>query len=151
MKLNPLTWNVPIVFPGNGTPTPEFIRQLLDFLKQIQSNTDVGDAPIVIANGPIPGATPNASVLTEGTGIDLDQTPGALTVALEDTAVTPGTYGDSTHVAQVTVDQQGRLTAISDVLIAGGGGGVYVPVVDGSIPPVFITLPDGNLVYVQVA
>lgn len=38
------------------------------------------------------------------------------------TAVSPATYGDSTHVAQVTVDQKGRITAASNVAISGGGG-----------------------------
>src|SRR5579872_952754 len=42
---------------------------------------------------------------------------------LASTAVTPGTYGDSTHVAQITVDAKGRLTAVSNVGISGGGGG----------------------------
>ena len=32
------------------------------------------------------------------------------------------TYGDSTHVAQVTVDAQGIITAASNVAISGGGG-----------------------------
>jgi len=41
--------------------------------------------------------------------------------ALEDTTVTPGSYGDSTHVAQFTVDQDGRLTAAANVAISGGG------------------------------
>jgi len=40
-------------------------------------------------------------------------------IALADTAVTPATYGDATHVGQFTADQQGRLTAASDVLITG--------------------------------
>jgi len=41
--------------------------------------------------------------------------------ALANTAVTPGTYGDSTHVPQFTVDQQGRLTGASPVTITSGG------------------------------
>ncbi|MDD1678678.1 MAG: hypothetical protein LUO93_05790 [Methanomicrobiales archaeon] len=39
------------------------------------------------------------------------------TITLDDTAVTPGTYGDATHVAQVTFDQQGRATNATDILI----------------------------------
>lgn len=53
--------------------------------------------------------------LTAGTGLSLSS--GSL--ALGNTAVTPGTYGDGTHVAQVTVDQQGRLTLVSNVTITG--------------------------------
>ena len=39
------------------------------------------------------------------------------TINLDNTAVTPATYGDATNVASFTVDQQGRLTAASDVAI----------------------------------
>ncbi len=36
--------------------------------------------------------------------------------------VTAGTYGDATHVAQVTIGTDGRVTAASSVAISGGGG-----------------------------
>lgn len=38
---------------------------------------------------------------------------------LASTAVTPDTYGDATHVAQVTVDQDGRITLAAEVPITG--------------------------------
>src|SRR3990167_3689162 len=41
----------------------------------------------------------------------------AIQLALADTAVTPGTYGDATNVSQITVDQQGRLTSAANVAI----------------------------------
>lgn len=47
---------------------------------------------------------------------------GDITVGLAATAVTPGTYGDATHVAQVTVDAKGRVTTIVDVAITGASG-----------------------------
>ena len=37
---------------------------------------------------------------------------------IPDTTVTPGTYGDSTHVGQFTVESDGRLTAASNVAIS---------------------------------
>jgi len=37
--------------------------------------------------------------------------------------VRPGTYGDASDVAQITVDKCGRITKISNVAISGGGGG----------------------------
>lgn len=37
--------------------------------------------------------------------------------------VATGTYGDSTHVARISVDTKGRLTSASSVLISSGGGG----------------------------
>lgn len=38
-------------------------------------------------------------------------------VSLDDTAVSPGTYGDATNVASFTVDQKGRITDANDVPI----------------------------------
>ena len=46
-----------------------------------------------------------------------DGSGDAVQVKLADTAVTPGTYGDATNVSQITVDQQGRLTAAANVAI----------------------------------
>lgn len=46
-----------------------------------------------------------------------------ITIDHADTAVTPNTYGDATHVPQFTVDQQGHITNVSEVAISGGGGG----------------------------
>jgi trimeric autotransporter adhesin len=40
------------------------------------------------------------------------------TLTLADTAVTPATYGDGSHVGTFTVDQQGRITAASSTAIA---------------------------------
>lgn len=62
----------------------------------------------------------HASVtLTAGTGLSGG---GDITVSrtfnLANTAVTPSSYGDSTHVSTFTVDQQGRLTAASNTLIS---------------------------------
>lgn len=64
-----------------------------------------------------------------GTVTDVTGTPpitstGGTTpdIALDDTAVSPGSYGDATHVGAFTVDAQGRLTAASSVAITGGGG-----------------------------
>lgn len=62
--------------------------------------------------------------LAPGTTNDLLATKGAgADPVWAHTAVTPGTYGDSTHTPQITVDQQGRVTAASNVAISSSGGG----------------------------
>ena len=53
--------------------------------------------------------------LSGGTGI----TYTAGSIDLDDTAVTPKTYGDAANVPQFTVDQQGRITGVSNVAITG--------------------------------
>jgi hypothetical protein len=64
--------------------------------------------------------TPGAQSGTSGLTISATAGEGtAATVALSNTAVTPGTYGSATQVAQFTVDQQGRITSASNVAISG--------------------------------
>ncbi len=46
-----------------------------------------------------------------------------ISTSLANTGVTAGTYGTSTTVPQFTVDAQGRITTVSNVTIAAGGGG----------------------------
>lgn len=58
--------------------------------------------------------------LTGGGDLSADRT-----FDLANTAVVAGTYGDATHVPQFTVDAQGRITGVSNVLISGGGGGTH--------------------------
>lgn len=55
---------------------------------------------------------------------ETDNGPGlTLDLALKATGVTAGTYGDATHVPQLTVDAKGRLSGVTNVAITGGGGG----------------------------
>jgi|TARA_B100000073_G_scaffold137383_1_gene112769 hypothetical protein len=49
--------------------------------------------------------------LTGLTGITTAASNQAITIDLDDTAVTPGSYGSATSIPTFTVDQQGRLTA----------------------------------------
>ena len=60
--------------------------------------------------------------------VTYDDADNTLDISLNDTAVTPGSYGSSTAIPTFTVDQQGRLTAAgttaisSDMSIAGDSG-----------------------------
>ena len=49
---------------------------------------------------------------------DAGDSGAILTIDLDDTAVTPGSYGSSTAVPQITVDQQGRITSLSTAAIS---------------------------------
>jgi len=74
--------------------------------------------------------------------------PTVIEANLPDVNADVGTFGDATHVAQITVDAKGRITAVTEVLISGGGGGSWIPAVTGSEPPVLVSDGAGNLILV---
>ena len=56
--------------------------------------------------------------LSAGTGLSYNNTTGVF--SLTNTSVAAGTYGNATHVPQVTVDAQGRVTNLTNVSLATG-------------------------------
>jgi hypothetical protein len=75
-----------------------------------------------IAASEINSGTLSATVLPALSG-DITTTAGSAATTLATVNSNVGTYGDSTHSLQVTVDGKGRITAISPIAISGGGGG----------------------------
>jgi hypothetical protein len=61
--------------------------------------------------------------ITAGVGLTGGGNTGNVTLALSNTAVAPGTYGSSSLIPRITVDQQGRVTAVTTQAVSGGGGG----------------------------
>jgi hypothetical protein len=76
----------------------------------IQIAADVGTTDSILTNEVI--------TFTGDTGITTTVSNNSITIDLDDTAVSPGSYGNTTSIATFTVDQQGRLTAASTVSIA---------------------------------
>jgi len=134
--LQPLAQNFAIV-DENGFPTQYFIKWAQQRQIDITAGITAAQAQALIddwaagrtltaGNGLTGGGTLAADRTFDvgpGTGIGV----GANDVHLTDTAVTPATYGDATHVGQFTVDQQGRITAAANVSVSGGGGGGSTP------------------------
>lgn len=143
----PLVDNQPIV-NENGTPTQYFIRWCQERQIAIEDGITPAQAQQLIDDWAAHREIIAGVGLTGGGTLDAD-----VTVDLEDTAVAPGTYGDATHSARLTIDQQGRVTAASQVPIAGGGGGGGTPVIRSFTPATTynsdhfdIPLPAGTIV-----
>lgn len=56
-----------------------------------------------------------------------DLANGSINVALSNTAVTPGSYGNSSAIPVITVDSKGRITAATTNTVAGVTGLSYTP------------------------
>lgn len=87
--------------------------------------TSASNQAIAIGVAAVSGAVPNTVNVLAGTGMSGG---GALTanvtLDLANTAVVLGTYGNATHVSQITIDAQGRSTAASNVAISIPSGNV---------------------------
>lgn len=118
---------------AGGLTAPEFYRffqaiaqaagltgEISDQVKEIETIIQT------IVDRPLP-------LLLEGTGIAIVGTLAdvVVTISLDTSGAAAGTYGDATHVPQVTVDSYGRVTGVSLVEIEGGFVPYLVP--DGTI------------------
>lgn len=119
-NIQPLQDRVQIV-NANGTPTPFFIRWAKQRQIDISEGITAAQAQQLIEDWAA------ARDVTAGVGLGGGGNLSAdITINLEDTAVTPDTYGDASNIPQITVDQQGRITGVVDIPAAGGGGSLEI-------------------------
>ena len=55
---------------------------------------------------------------------DVSTSAGSTATTLASVNSTPGSFGDATHTVQLTVDAKGRITAVSQIGISGGGASI---------------------------
>lgn len=144
-KLPFLDPRAPIV-DERGRPTPQFARWFQENFGELVETTETADEALATAEDALAvaqAAVPQTRQVNTTDGI---QGGGDLTanrtLSLTDTGVASGSYTN----ADITVDEQGRITAAAN----GDGGANLFPLVTGDIPPVFVYLEDGSLVGVEV-
>lgn len=90
-------------------------------------NTDAvqsvnGQVGVVVLGPTDVGAVANTTYVLAGTGLTSGgQLTANVTLNLGNTTVVPSTYGSTSAIPQITVDQQGRITNISNVAVVTGG------------------------------
>lgn len=85
---------------------------------QVTNASNVGIS-IDVAN--VANAVPDSRVITAGTGLTGGGNLASnVTISMSNTNVTIGTYGGGTNAAEITVDQQGRITSAANVTIPQG-------------------------------
>ncbi|ADF42407.1 head decoration protein [Synechococcus phage S-CBS2] len=124
--VDPLTTDGDIVVRSGGSTTRLGIGsagQVLTVVGGIPAWQDTANAGTlnIAADGAFSGSvdldTQTLSIVG-GTGLTTSGSGQTITVDLDDTAVTPNSYGAAGSVATFTVDQQGRLTAAGTTAIS---------------------------------
>lgn len=108
---------------GSSTAIPAITVDAQGRITAVTTNSISTDLEISADGGSNETITLGSEVLaiTGDTGITTTTTTNGVSIDLDDTAVTPGIYGDASNVSQITVDQQGRITGATDVAISATG------------------------------
>jgi hypothetical protein len=103
---------------GSSTAIPTFTVDAQGRLTAA-STTSISTSGNVYGDSGVMALTNGGGVTIKGgTGLTTSVSGQDLTVDLDNTAVTAGTYGSATNIPQFTVDAQGRVTAASNIAVA---------------------------------
>ncbi len=101
---------------GNASTVPQ-----VTFNAQGQA-TNATNVAIAISVTNVANAVPDSREIIAGTGLTGGGNLSSnVTISMGNTNVSPATYGDSSNVAQFTVDAQGRITSATNVAITSAG------------------------------
>lgn len=115
--IQPLTDRIPII-NGDGTPTNYFIRYLQERGIDLDTKVTPEEVAQMILDWSEARSINAVAPIVGGGTLDAN-----VSIGHDVSGVTPGTYGDATNVARVTVDEYGHVTDVEEVPITGGGGG----------------------------
>lgn len=123
----PLSQNFPIV-NSDGTPNDYFIRWAQERQIDITAGITAEQAQQLIVDWSAQRHINTMAPIAGGGALNSD-----LTISHAVSGVVADTYGDSTHVPQITVDENGHITDVVDVPISGGGGGGFTVLFDTTL------------------
>ncbi len=107
----------------DGNPTPYGLQTLLKATTASQAQITAGNVAVWVDRSTLAdGGSPSGTGITALTG-DVTAGPGSgsQVATLATVNATVGTFGDATHVAQVTVNGKGLVTAAANVAITASG------------------------------
>jgi len=105
---------------GSSTAVPSIIIDQQGRITSATTNTVLTDLVVAADTGTNQTISLGTETLTisGADGITTTATTNNISIDLDNTTVTPGTYGDGDTVGQFIVDQQGRITSATDVNIS---------------------------------